>query len=352
MPAIHLLKLDKHMNRIYEPNHNKMQKSNRRDLLERRYFSLLKRIARTFVRRRSQWSIGIYTGKSHLSLFPPDNLNNPVLTAKDVTDVPAHFVADPFMICENGTWYMFFEVLNALTLKGEIGLATSDDGFNWNYQAIILDEPFHLSYPYVFKVDDEYYMIPESYEANAIRLYKAVDFPRKWHFVKTLLDGSDYVDNSIFNFHDKWWIFTTSPKGNVLDLYYADDLMGNWIKHPQSPLINGNFNISRPGGRVVVSDEKIFRYTQDVDGFYGNQVRAFEITNLTTTNYEEKQIVDNPIIKASGYGWNKTGMHTIDPHQLDDGKWIACVDGYQIIFVFGMEHQKQIKIMTKANATK
>ncbi|MFS0516522.1 hypothetical protein ACEYW6_17650 [Nostoc sp. UIC 10607] len=33
-------------------------------------------------------------------------------------------------------------------------------------------------------------------------------------------------------------------------------------------------------------------------------------------------------------------------------KWMAYVDGCQIIFVFGMEHQKQIQIMTKANATK
>ncbi|MFM6200104.1 MAG: hypothetical protein ACKPE1_13350, partial [Dolichospermum sp.] len=122
------------------------------------------------------------------------------------------------------------------------------------------------------KFQNEYYMIPESYKANAIRLYKAVEFPTKWTLVKTLLEGSDYVDSSIFNFHDQWWMFTTSPQGNILHLYYADELMGNWVKHPQSPLIEGNFHISRPGGRVIVSDGKIFRYTQDVVGFYGNQV--------------------------------------------------------------------------------
>jgi hypothetical protein len=317
-----------------------------------KYLSSLKEIAKTFVSRKQDWSIGIYTGESPFKLSSPDNIQNPVLTAKDVTDVPAQFVADPFMVYENGTWYMFFEVLNDLNNRGEIGLATSNDGFKWNYQQIVIREDFHLSYPYVFKFQNEYYMIPESYQANSIRLYKAVEFPTQWTLVKTLLNGSDYIDSSIFNFDDKWWIFTTSPKGNILHLYYADDLMGNWIKHPQSPLIEGNFHISRPGGRVVVYDGKIFRYTQDVKGNYGNQVRAYEITNLTTTNYEEKAIVNNPIIKASGYGWNKTGMHTIDPHQLDNGKWIACVDGYQIVFVFGMKQQKQIKEMTKANATK
>ena len=322
------------------------------DFPKSNYLSSLKEIARTFVSRKCDWSIGIYTGESPFQLSSPENIKNPILTAKDVTDDPAKFVADPFMVYENGTWYMFFEVLNSLNNRGEIGLATSNDGFKWSYQQIVMSENFHLSYPYVFKFENEYYMIPESYEADSIRLYKAVDFPTQWTLVKTLLDGSDYVDSSIFNFDDKWWIFTTSFQGNTLHLYYADELMGDWIQHPQSPLIEGNLHISRSGGRVTICDGKIFRYTQDVEGFYGNQVRAYEIINLTTTNYEEKAILNNPIIKASGYGWNKIGMHTIDPHQLDDGKWIACVDGYQIIFVFGKGHQKQTRVMAKADATK
>lgn len=297
----------------------------------------LKNLARTIVRRRPGWSIGIYTGKSPFDFGPPENLKNPVLTAKDVTDVPAHFVADPFMLRENGTWYMFFEVLNARDRLGDIGLATSNDGFNWTYRQIVLDEPFHLSYPYVFKWDGDYYMIPESYQANSVRLYKAVNFPTKWSFVTSLLNGGDHVDSSILYFDEKWWLFNSSPKGDTLRLHYASELTGIWVEHPKSPIIEGNANIARPGGRVIVFNGKVFRYTQDVEGFYGNQVRAFEITELTTTNYEEKEVKENPILQASGSGWNKTGMHTIDPHQLDEDKWIACVDGYRIVVVVGLE---------------
>lgn len=335
---------------VIADDYRTMQALNRQSSLASTYFLTLRRIAKIFIRRSSNWSIGIYTGTSPFSLFPPENIKNPVLTAKDVTDVPADFVADPFMLRENGNWYMFFEVLNSRNQKGEIALAISDNGFNWHYQSIVLDEPFHLSYPYVFKHENQYYMIPESYEANAVRLYKAVDFPRKWQFVKTLLQGRDYVDNSVFYHQNMWWMFTTSVKGNILDLYYANYLMGNWTKHPQSPLIQDNFNISRPGGRVIVCDGKIFRYTQDVERFYGNQVRAFEITKLTTVNYEEKPVANNPIIKASGYGWNKTGMHNVDPHQIEHNKWIACVDGYRIITWLGIERQKRMKVMTKTDA--
>ena len=117
-------------------------------------------------------------------------------------------------------------------------------------------------------------------------------------------------------------------------MYYANDLLETWIEHPKSPVIKGNKNIARPGGRVIVSDGKIVRYTQDDEHLYGNQVRAFEITDLTTKNYEEKQISNNSIIKGSGSGWNKIGMHNIDPHKIDENKWIACVDGYQISWNF------------------
>jgi hypothetical protein len=303
--------------------------------------NLVKSFVKKFVRRqRNDWSIGIYVGKSPLDFAPPENINNPVLTAKDVTDVAAKFVADPFMVRENGTWYMFFEVMNFDDNKGDIALATSNDGFNWNYKQIVLDEPFHLSYPYVFKWKNEYYLIPETYEASSVRLYKAVDFPTNWSLEKTLLEGSDYVDPSIFYFNDNWWLFTSSTDNNILRLHYSNNLMGNWIEHPKSPVIERNETIARPGGRVVVLEHKIIRYTQDDRYRYGNKVRAFEITKLTTRSYEEKEIKENPILKASGVGWNKTGMHNIDPHQIEENQWIACVDGYGESLIFGFNSDR------------
>src|SRR5437016_1587707 len=106
------------------------------------------------------WSIGIYSGESPFHLDATQGLSNPVLTRESVNDVSARFVADPFMILVDDIWHMFFEVLNQQTNKGEIGLATSDTGHVWVYQQIVLTEQFHLSYPYVFEWDGEYYMTP------------------------------------------------------------------------------------------------------------------------------------------------------------------------------------------------
>jgi len=293
-----------------------------------------------FVRKLGEWSIGIYTGQSPFHFYSPPDVSNPVLTAKDVRDVPALFVADPFMVRDNSTWFMFFEVMNAQTSQGDIGLAISNDGLNWTYKQIVLDELFHLSYPYVFKWKNEYYMIPESFEANAIRLYKATTFPTEWSYVGSLIEGK-LIDPSIFHYDEKWWMFAADLKGNdTLRLYYANNLRGPWIEHPKSPIIEHDANIARPGGRTIVWDGRIVRYTQDDVPTYGNQVRAFEIIDLSTTSYKELEVSENPIIKASGdaWSWNGQGMHHIDPHKVEDKKWIAVVDGRRDRVVFGLKY--------------
>jgi hypothetical protein len=274
-----------------------------------------------------QWSIGIYVGTSPFQFMPPASGQNPVLTATDITDIPAAFVADPFMLREGNTWYMFFEVLNIKTRQGEIGLAMSRDGFTWAYKQIVLKEPFHLSYPYVFKWQNTYYMIPETRQVKTIRLYKATNFPIEWSFLRTLLSGGDYGDSSFVYFGERWWLFTSPVANDMLHLYHANDLFGPWVEHPQSPIIILNNQIARPGGRVLRFGEHLIRYAQDVALRYGHQLRAFEIIELTPERYQEKLAPGNPILTASSQGWNAHGMHHIDPHQLGDNQWIACVDG-------------------------
>jgi hypothetical protein len=273
------------------------------------------------------WTIGIYAGESPLEVSAPEGVQNPVLTARDVTDLEASFVADPFMVREEGRWYMFFEVMPAESYLGKIGLASSADGWRWEYEQIVLDEPHHLSYPYVFKWEGEHYMIPDCYGGNAVRLYKATEFPRRWSRVGNLIEGN-YVDASVVRHDGCWWLFAADPQGNhTLHLFSAETLSGSWAEHPQSPLVAGDPHIARPGGRVIVNDGRVFRFTQDDAPIYGNQLRAFEVTELSPTGYREQPAAQAPVLRASGSGWNRDGMHHIDPHQVGDRRWIACVDG-------------------------
>ena len=292
-----------------------------------------------FVSQREQWTIGIYRSDNPFQFNELQGWINPLFRAENVTDVPAKFVADPFIVKDDDQWHLFFEVFRNDTKQGDLAVATSKNTWTWKYQNIIIDEPFHLSYPYVFKADDEYYLIPESYEANSIRLYKAEEFPAKWSFVKTLVEGRDYVDNSIVYYNGKWWLFSSVTTNDKLYLHYADTLTGPWQEHPQSPIVVDNVHKSRPSGRMIVYDGKLYRFTMDIDPPVGtHQVMAYEITEITPTRYSEQLAQETPILTASGSGWNRDAMHQLDPVQVDDNSWIASVDGFGKYWIFGWKY--------------
>ena len=272
------------------------------------------------------WSIGIYNGPTPFDLTDSEATLNPVLTGKDIDDIDARFVADPFMVIENGNYSMFFEVMNRETSHGDIGYAESQDGVKWKYGGIIIDENFHLSYPYVFKWKGNYYLIPESHKDLSIRLYIASSFPGKWKYIGNIMAGHRYIDPSIFRFNNKWWLFASIPGNDVLNLYYSYKLRTGWVSHPMNPIVKFDKNISRPAGRVLIYDGNIYRFTQDDDPSYGIQVFAFKITKLSENSYEEKILSEEPVVKMTGEGWNAAGMHHVDV-QEDKGRWIATVDG-------------------------
>ena len=267
------------------------------------------------------WSIGIYKGSTPYSLSSVSEF--PVLTRESVTDVSAKFVADPFMI----RGHMFFEVLTD-TDKGEIGLATSSNGFEWKYEQIVLREDFHLSYPYVFEWQNTYYMMPETLDANAACLYRADEFPFRWSRAAKLIDGP-CADPSIVRFHDLWWLFLCPfPfRHDTLRLYFAEELTGPWREHPKSPIIKSDKCRARPAGRFLTLNDQVIRFAQDCVPRYGSRVRAFDILELTTTKYVEVENTASPILQPGAFEWNAGGMHHVDAQQQPDGTWLACVDG-------------------------
>lgn len=278
------------------------------------------------------WSIGIYEGMSLGHLGPAREAKNPVIQPEDVSDIPARYVADPFMIRWEGMWYMFFEVKNGKRKVGEIGLATSGDGYRWRYDRIVLAEPFHLSYPYVFEWEGHHYMIPETHQTRTVRLYRSSSFPFGWDFMETLMSGPTFQDSSVFWHQDRWWMFSdTSPEiqFDTLRLYHADALLGPWSEHAESPIIRHDPRTARPGGRIVRLGGRLLRFAQDCHPEYGSKVRAFEITELSRDRYREMEDPGGFELGGSGRGWNRAGMHHIDVSEGPNGTLIAAVDGWR-----------------------
>jgi hypothetical protein len=276
------------------------------------------------------WSIGLFHGPSPLELQPMPSVAQPVLTQRDVTDVSAVFIADPFLARTGDDWHLFFEVMNWRTCKGEIGHAVSSNGRDWVYDRIVLAEPFHLSYPLVFEWDQTWYMVPESYQAGGVLLYQAVDFPVCWRCLGPLLRGPYLADTTLLRHAGRWWLFTDTSKdfaNDTLRLFHAAELRGPWQEHPCSPVVEGRPTLARPAGRVVSIGERLFRLAQSCVPHYGTDVRAVEIEQLTPTEYREREHPGGPILRPTPGGWSAGGMHHLDAQPVVDG-YLAVVDGW------------------------
>jgi hypothetical protein len=260
-------------------------------------------------------------------LIDPPEITNPVLTAMDVTDRDAAYVADPFLFHENGLWHMFLEVYDLQTSQGDIGLASSSDGFHWKYERIVLDETFHLSYPYVFKVGTTYYMIPETFQLSEVRIYKAINFPYEWTYLATLITGRPFVDPSVIFYNGRYWIFVSEPENKTLYLYSSSSLTEDWVEHPQSPIIKNNTHQGRPGGRsFIYNGNQIIRISQNWGG--GLKVRAFKVDILDTSLYVEHELRESPLLESGSdpKDWYAGGIHHFDPWWTGE-YWIVAFDG-------------------------
>lgn len=108
-------------------------------------------------------------------------------------------------------------------------------------------------------------MFPEAVHAphRGVPIYTTTRdaFPGGWTLLQVQLSGSgQLLDTSPVHFQGRWWVFTTRrrPRPSRLELYVADDLLGEWIPHPQNPLtVDARF--SRCGGRPFVFEGQVYR---------------------------------------------------------------------------------------------
>jgi hypothetical protein len=227
-----------------------------------------------------------------------DFLNNSYESFERLKPSKDKFWADPFVVSKEGKYYVFVEEFIYRGNKGHISVLEIDkEGQLLNVQKII-EKPYHMSYPFIFDIENNFYMIPETGGDRSIGLYKCTEFPGKWVFVKSLMDNVNAVDSTLFYHNNKWWLFTVIDKidsvlavSPELYLFYTDDFLSeNWTSHPQNPVVS-DVRSARPAGKIFIKEGKIYRPSQDCSGRYGNSFDINEILTLTVTEYKEKKVI-------------------------------------------------------------
>ena len=227
--------------------------------------------------------------------FQDQPLFQPSLFEK-ITAPPGRYWADPQVIARDDRYAVFFEEYDRENDKGRIAVIQLDEKGNQSEPVVVLDEPTHLSYPFVFSWQDQLYMIPESAANRTIDLYECVEFPHKWRFKMHLMQNIRAADATLLHHHGKWWLFATVAAmpgislNHELHLFFADDFASNaWTPHPLNPIVS-DVRRARPAGRILQQDGRLIRPAQNSARGYGRSITFNEIITLSETDYEERPI--------------------------------------------------------------
>lgn len=222
------------------------------------------------------------------------------------------FFADPFPVYHDGCYYIFFEDYIWSEVKGYISVIKIDQKGKQGQIQRVLERPYHLSYPFIFQQDDNYYMIPETMDAHRIELYKCREFPDQWELDRVLMENVNAVDTTLIEHDGLWWMFTNidddyNSYNEDLYIFYADSPFGPWVPHPMNP-VKSDIRNSRPAGRIFRHKDKLYRPAQDSSIVYGKTTVINEIIELSKTHFREKEIsrID------SNWEADLTGIHTFN----------------------------------------
>ena len=237
---------------------------------------------------------------------------------------PDRFWADPFPLKVEGKYYIFFEEYVNELGRAHISVVEVDENGIVAGPTEVLKLDCHLSYPYVFEWQDDYYMIPETGQRNVVELYRAVSFPFEWRAEKVLLETNRPLDATVVEVDKTWWMFVNVEEEGVavnweeLHLYYSDSLFGPWKPHARNPIVS-DVRSARPAGRLFWSNDVLYRPGQDSSLRYGYATTINKITKLSAESYEEVEVVKI----LPDWDDNITGVHTLN--FLDDFTVIDCL---------------------------
>jgi len=270
------------------------------------YTSIIFKIFEKIISKRILWNVAYKKSKLNESRMEQFNIIENIDKNR--------FIADPFLFKKNNNHYLFVEDFSFKKNKGVISCYELKDKHSI-FLGKVLEEKFHLSFPFIFEFEKKIYMCPESFQKKEIRLYQSIDFPKKWEFKMTLIKNINAVDTLIFFKDGIWWLLTSTSVTeenddySVLEVYYSLEgpLTTNWIPNKSNPIYVDPAK-GRNGG-ILFEKQNIYRVNQ-INGFnfYGKRFEINEILSIKKDHFSEKLI---SVVKPNFYE-NAIGTHHLN----------------------------------------
>jgi hypothetical protein len=234
------------------------------------------------------------------------------------------YYADPFPYCHNGEQFIFVEEFEFASQRGCILVASVGRDGTLSTPRPVIEEPHHLSFPFVFESGGQIWMIPESGAAGRIDLYRAEHFPYRWQYEGPLLSGIAGYDATLLRQNGRLWMFATvgrwkASTSDNLCIFSADQLTGPWHPHDTNPVLL-DAALSRAAGNFVQYNGNTFRLAQDCTHIYGGGISVCWLDDLSCSAFSQTVVgrIDS----------NLPGCHTYNRHAE-----------LEVVDVFGPVHE-------------
>lgn len=255
----------------------------------------------------SVWNIGFFEG-SPLNAISCDSI--PVKWMNH--GYKDRFFADPFILSyDENEIKVLVEEFPFYHKKGVISLLVVDrQNYALKEKYVVLEKPFHMSYPFIQRTGESLYVAPEASASGALYSY---EFNPQSSTLSNqqLLIREPLLDSTIINYNGLFWMFSTKrgAKSNCeLYIYYSSHYEGPWIPHKLNPVVQ-DYTLSRPAGGLIVDGNNMFRVTQKCDVSYGESVLVTKINELTESSFKQSFVKELRITDNKFYA---EGFHTIN----------------------------------------
>lgn len=223
-------------------------------------------------------------------------LDSPEQAFSLIKNTLRYWCADPFLAEAGEDAYVFFEAFDRLKRKGVIGYRKINSSRVGKIK-IVIEEPFHLSYPYIYEESGSWYIIPESRDARQIIRYRAKEFPDVWEVEKILADNMPVVDTTVLSGSGDslqlvTYLFEWFNKGELLVLQLKAGYQEIQYRFAD---LDGR---KRPAGKICRMGSSRYRPSQ-----------------LCTSSYGEA-IIFNKIVDSNGDGYKETEYKTISVSEI------------------------------------
>ena len=217
--------------------------------------------------------------------------------------------------------------------KGRIArLVVSRPDYVLQDMKIILELPTHLSFPVIYRKDNEVYVMPENSKSGGIVIYRYDDQNFKLEKVQevSMLPLTDATIVKLKSGEE--YVFSTklpNPNGDELQIYSFD---GKTMLMAEKPIASVSFpsNIARNAGDALYIDEQMYRPAQDCNKCYGNGI-VIQKVNKEGNTFMFETINSfhsaNPDYSLGYHTFNmKNGLIVVDGHRYRFPKMVQLLN--------------------------